>query len=109
MSRAVIPPGRSLILELDRGTANSLGCLTPYQRDAAEGLYAAAMAGYLRWLAPRYNNLQAELPRRVMELRSQAYRESAHPRTRKLSLTSRTARKCFWGCRGGGNHLADGT
>ncbi len=76
--------GRTFILELERGSDGCLDRLTPYQQDAANGLYAAAMAAFLRWLAGRYEEVQAEMPTRVTELRSRAYRESAHPRTPEI-------------------------
>ena len=75
---------RCLILELERGEENHLKLLTPFQQDAANGLYAAAMAAFLRWLARRYEDVQAEFPQRLTELRSQAYSASAHPRTPEI-------------------------
>jgi hypothetical protein len=35
--------------------------LTPFQQDASQGLYAAAMSGYLRWLAARLDHVSAAL------------------------------------------------
>lgn len=55
--------------------------LTVAQGDAAGGVYAAGMAAYLRWLAPRLDDLRAERPQRLAALRSEATRESAHRRT----------------------------
>jgi Domain of unknown function (DUF927) len=31
--------------------------LTPFQKDACEGKYAAAMAGFIQWLAPKYTQI----------------------------------------------------
>ena len=60
-----IPPGQSLrarllTVELDPETLD-WEKLTATQTDAANGLYAQAMAGYLRWLAPRYTQIAAQL------------------------------------------------
>ena len=55
--------------------------LTLCQCDAAEGLYAQAMAGYLRWLATKYKEIQAELKTKISELREQAYLSGQHRRT----------------------------
>jgi hypothetical protein len=56
--------------------------LTPFQKDAAEGLYAQAMAGYLQWLAGRYEDIQEGLPQRHAELRTKAAAgdRDLHPR-----------------------------
>jgi len=35
--------------------------LSACQRDAAGGLYAQAMAGYIQWLAPRLDQVRAEM------------------------------------------------
>jgi len=45
--------------------------LTLCQADAAAGAYAAAMAGFLRWLAPQYETVQATLRTDVAVLRTQ--------------------------------------
>src|SRR5262249_23157262 len=60
-----IPNGKSLrarvlLQEVVEGDIQ-VASLTKCQRDAAEGLYAAAMAGYLRWLAGRYGEVRASL------------------------------------------------
>ena len=56
--------------------------LTPHQQDAAQGLYAASMAGYVRWLAASYGAVQARLPGEHAALRAKALAEftSAHAR-----------------------------
>ncbi len=68
-----VPRGQSLrarILALELG-ADELrwDLLGACQRDARDGLYAAAMAGYLRYLAPRYRNLRETLRADVENLR----------------------------------------
>jgi hypothetical protein len=57
--------------------------LTAAQRDAAAGLYAASMAGFLRWLAPRYAALRAGWRQAHAELRERALAEGGgqHART----------------------------
>jgi Domain of unknown function (DUF927) len=54
--------------------------LTPYQREAAAGVYAVAMAGFLRWLAPQYEQLRAGLPAEHAEFRAKAL-TGGHSRT----------------------------
>lgn len=70
-----LPAGRSLrarmwILSLTPGTME-LDILTECQRHARAGIYAAAMSGYLRWIASRAEQLEAELPIRYEELRAE--------------------------------------
>jgi hypothetical protein len=55
--------------------------LTECQADATKGLYAASMAGFLRWLAPRYDEILDSLPGRVRELAERATRAGDHGRT----------------------------
>jgi hypothetical protein len=71
---------RTLIVELEAGDVR-FGPLTPSQHDAEGGLYAAAMAGYLRWLAPKYEELQKTLRQEVAELRDAAHQNGQHART----------------------------
>ena len=68
-----IPSGQSLrarllVLELTPGEIPA-DALSAAQADAANGLFAAAMAGYLRWLAPQIDELQETLPGRQRALR----------------------------------------
>jgi hypothetical protein len=76
-----VPPGQSLrgrilVLEVSPGELN-WARLTTCQRDAAAGLYAAALSGFVRWLAPQYDELAHGLPVRRAELRDRALAESA--------------------------------
>src|SRR5262249_1245829 len=71
-----IPNGKSLrarvlLQEVVEGDIQ-VASLTKCQRDAAEGLYAAAMAGYRRWLAGRYGEVRASLKRQHEQVRDQA-------------------------------------
>lgn len=72
---------RGLILELKNGDVD-LKKLTEAQRDADEGLLAQAMAGYVRWLAPRMDGLKKTLHGRFLELREEVRSHSlSHDRT----------------------------
>jgi len=55
--------------------------LTPFQHEAAQGRYAAAMAGYVRWLASRLDQIKAALDGERSELRQQALSVNGHART----------------------------
>ena len=64
-----VPPGQSLrgrmlILEVSPGDV-PLARLTPHQHAAGAGLYAQALAGFVRWLAPQYGELCDRLPARA--------------------------------------------
>jgi hypothetical protein len=69
-----LPPGhsvrgRSFIIGLCKGDVN-LSQLTVCQQKAESGLYAASMAGFICWLAPQLEQLQADLKRYVIAERS---------------------------------------
>lgn len=71
-----------LVLEVGPEDVN-LDRLTEAQQAAREGMLAAAMAGYLRWLASRIEGLKTDLRARQEELRAQ-FRERmrfTHDRT----------------------------
>jgi hypothetical protein len=55
--------------------------LTRCQADAAGGKYALAMSGFLRWLAPRYEEVRGRLRAEAAELREQARGDGQHART----------------------------
>jgi hypothetical protein len=83
-----IPRGQSLrarllVLEFTHGDVNAAR-LTLCQQDAAEGLYAEALAGFLCWLAPRYEDIRDGLPAAVAELRESALAGTAHRRTPEI-------------------------
>ncbi len=80
-----IPRGQSLrarmlVLELGPGDLD-FEKLSECQREAAAGRYAGAMAGFLRWLAPRYANVRDGLGAERAELRDEAATRSQHRRT----------------------------
>lgn len=80
-----VPHGQSLrarilVLELAPGQLNwqkLSGC----QRDAADGLYAQAMAGFVQWMASRYEQLRSGLKEEYAVLREAASSSSQHRRT----------------------------
>src|SRR5262249_53063664 len=55
--------------------------LTACQRDAAAGLYAAALAGFVRWLAPQLDAIRGRLRAELSELRDRARGDGQHART----------------------------
>jgi hypothetical protein len=71
---------RQLVLEVSPGDVE-LPRLTAYQRDAGAGKYAAALAGYLRWLAPRYAKVSAGLKDETGAIRERVHAEGLHART----------------------------
>lgn len=85
-----IPSGHSLraracILEVAAPTGDTPGDvnidrLTQAQEQAAQGLFAQAMAAYIRWLAPQVDALKASLPVRRRKLREEAYQTGLHHR-----------------------------
>jgi hypothetical protein len=83
-----VPRGQSLrarvlVLEHAVGTFQwdeAVSC----QQDAAAGRYAQAMAGYVRWLAGRYEAVQRSLPRAMHELRAESTRSGMHKRTPEI-------------------------
>lgn len=71
---------RMLVLELAPGELN-WSSLSACQRDGADGRYAEALAGYLRWLAPQYAAVCIRMRAEVAELRDRARSEGQHART----------------------------
>jgi hypothetical protein len=69
-----VPGGQSLrariiIIELECGEVDQEK-LTTAQKDAVGGVYARAMAGYVRWLAPRLDEVRREFKSLVQERRA---------------------------------------
>src|SRR5271167_2364324 len=54
--------------------------LSACQRDAASGLYAQATAGYIQWLAPRLDQVRAEMHAAYARYREQAAHAGLHRR-----------------------------
>jgi hypothetical protein len=80
-----VPRGQSLrarLLVLEVGPRDvSWDKLTQAQEDAAAGLLAGAMAGYVQWLAPKYGTERARLDARVLQLRQAAVGSASHRKT----------------------------
>jgi hypothetical protein len=79
-----VPRGRSLrarllIVELLPGEVDQ-SVLSACQSTASRGELAGAMAGFLCWIAERYEDLQRHLLTRVRELRGRALPPGSHPR-----------------------------
>jgi hypothetical protein len=55
--------------------------LSACQRDANGGKYAAALAGFIRWLAPQLDDIRGGLLDELTELRDQARSDGQHART----------------------------
>jgi hypothetical protein len=71
---------RQLVVHVVRGEV-PISALTPYQAAGAQGDYAQAMSAYLRWLAPRYEEIQGRLARERATLRDRAVALNGHART----------------------------
>jgi hypothetical protein len=83
-----VPRGQSLrarvlVLEVGPGDVNE-ELLTLSQADAAAGLYAAAMAGFIRSIAGRYGAIRAGLRAEIVRLRHEAQGSRAHRRTPEI-------------------------
>lgn len=71
---------RTLTLHLEPDDV-SVERLTISQRDAAEGLFASALAAFVHRLSARITTVRREMPTRIAELLAKAHRGSAHRRT----------------------------
>jgi len=83
-----IPKGQSLrarmfILEISAGDI-ATSVLTRCQQDARSGLYAAALAGFVCWLAGRYEQVRQSIRADVEILRQQAVGADSHCRTPEI-------------------------
>ncbi len=94
-----VPPGQSLrgrmlILEVSPGDV-PLVRLTPHQQAATAGNLAAALAGFVHWLAPRYGELCGQLPGEWAGLRDRAQTGMGSARTPGIVADLALALKCF--------------
>jgi hypothetical protein len=85
-----VPKGQSLRARLIVLEANPDDMrweeLTECQRDASQGLYAQALAGFLQWMAPRMPEIERTLSAQLAEIRAQVVawfynRGDTHKRT----------------------------
>ena len=93
-----IPRGHSirarlLLLELPKGAISPIK-LNECQTDAASGLYATAMGGFIQWIATRYEQRQAALVQRAAELRRNL-RDPAHARTADMIATLQAGAEAY--------------
>jgi hypothetical protein len=77
---------RFLPLEISRGDLGPQPpepnpTLSACQRDAAAGKYAAALSGYVRWLAPQMDEIRGRLRSELAALRDKATDNGQHART----------------------------
>jgi hypothetical protein len=83
-----VPKGESLkarlmILELERDTIDEAR-LKVCQEQGSAGLYCDVMAGFLSWLAPRYESIVSRMPAMVAVLRDKAASSRQHRRTPEM-------------------------
>jgi hypothetical protein len=83
-----VPRGQSLqarvlALDLKKGELD-FSRLTLCQQDARQGLYAQTLSGFIRWLAPQFQDLQSTMRSQIEELRMQAAQEGQHRRTPEI-------------------------
>lgn len=74
---------RGLIVEVEPDAVR-WDHLTAAQADAADGRYARALAGYVRWLAGRYADVPIAVRADVVALRAAAATSGAHRRTPEI-------------------------
>lgn len=75
--------GRALILEVSPGDVNQR-LLSERQNKASGGLYAQAMAAFIAWLAPRYEEVVGSLRANVERLRDKVGMGGQHNRTPEI-------------------------
>jgi len=87
--------GRMLIVQMG---ANDLRWdkLTACQNDAEASLYAAATAGFIRWLATRLDDVRAQMVVRSRELRAEAAAGTDHKRTPEITAQLGAALEYFF-------------
>jgi hypothetical protein len=83
-----VPKGQSvrarmLILELGQNDMDWKR-LTDCQENAANGLYAQTLAGYIQWLVPRFEELRLNTPREIVNMRQCVTRSGQHRRTPEI-------------------------
>ena len=70
---------RLMIIEVEPGDVK-FDRLTVCQGDAASGLYASAMAGYVAWLSPRFDAVAKQFKERSVALRGEIAGHASHKR-----------------------------
>ena len=94
-----VPRGQSLrarMLVLELGPDDlAWPLLRRCQTDAANGLYSQAMAGYVRWIAARYDYISARFKDQVVEIRQRAAESRMHRRTPDIVANLWAGLACF--------------
>ncbi|MCW8139252.1 MAG: DUF927 domain-containing protein, partial [Planctomycetota bacterium] len=85
---------RLLVLRVGAGSVN-LDALTRSQEHAANGLFVQALAGFIRWLAPRYEVLAGALRSDADAMRVAFDLPGAHGRTPGAAADLQVAIRCF--------------
>ncbi|MGA2717158.1 MAG: DUF3854 domain-containing protein [Bryobacteraceae bacterium] len=90
-----IPRGQSVrarlfILDISKGAINE-DKLTECQKNASDGFYAEAMAGFVQWMAGRYDQIMVAFKQRADELRVRALGNAAHARTPQMIASLQAA------------------
>ena len=76
---------RLLTLEISPGDI-PVAALTVCQKAAAKGEYAAALSGFIEWLAPKYGTFLSDMPRRVAALRETFAAQGTFPHGRTAGI-----------------------
>lgn len=85
---------RMLVLKLSPGEITG-DRLTDRQRDALEGRYSASMAGFLKWVAPRHDEIQELLREEFSQFREAMQLEGLHARTPSIAAHLLAGIRCF--------------
>jgi len=87
---------RAIILIMDKSITKGAASqtLNAAQNDAKNGIYAQAMAGYIEWLAPRIEIIQAQLPSLVVEVRDRFHCDG-HARSNANTANLILGMRCF--------------
>jgi hypothetical protein len=94
-----VPRGQSVrarlfTLEVSCGDVDKV-LLTSCQDDAAAGLYAQALAGFLKWLSSNYETIRDRLRAEVGRLREQVLASGSHARTPEIVANLGTSLRCL--------------
>jgi len=68
---------------------------TRAQQNAAGGVYAKAMAGFVQWLAPQYAELHKGLANELAELRQRVSQKESHRRTATITAELMIGWRCL--------------
>jgi hypothetical protein len=89
--------GRSLVVEMKRGDVN-LSALSGLQLLSRKGELSAAMALFIKWLAPRMDHLKRSFPDLARSIRDKALQENfatSHPRAADIYASMYAAAEIY--------------